>query len=77
MTLSKDDLIKRKDELVSNIETLQKDIVASENQIKTLRNNLNATLGAVQQVDLFIKQIEDKGEPMPPEKQQALDLATS
>ena len=77
MTLSKDDLIKRKDELASNIETLQKDIVASENQIKTLRNNLNATLGAVQQIEMFIKQIEDKGEPMPPEKQQALDLATS
>ena len=77
MTLSKDDLIKRKDELMSNAEKIQADIVASENQIKTLRNNLNATLGAVQQVDLFIKQIEDKGEPMPPEKQQALDLATS
>ena len=77
MTLSKDDLIKRKDELVSNIETLQKDIVSSENQIKTLRNNLNATLGAVQQIEMFIKQIEDKGESMPPEKQLALDMATS
>ena len=77
MTLSKDDLIKRKDELVSNAEKIQADIVASENQIKTLRNNLNATLGAVQQIEMFIKQIEDKGEPMPPEKQQALDLATS
>ena len=61
MTLSKDDLIKRKDELMSNAEKIQADIVASENQIKTLRNNLNATVGAVQQVDLFIKQIEDKG----------------
>ena len=77
MTLSKDDLIKRKDELMSNAEQIQADIVTSENQTKTLRNNLNATVGAVQQVDLFIKQIEDKGEPMPPEKQQALDLATS
>jgi len=77
MTLSKDDLIKRKDELASNIEILQKDIVASENQIKTLRNNLNAMAGALQQVDMFIKQIEDKGEPMPVEKQQALDMATS
>ena len=77
MTLSKDDLIKRKDELASNIEILQKDIVASENQIKTLRNNLNAMAGALQQVDMFLKQIEDKGEPMPPEKQRALDLATS
>ena len=77
MTLSKEELQKRKDELVSNAEKIQADINASENQIKTLRNNLNATLGAVQQIEMFIKQIEDKGEPMPPEKQQALDLATS
>ena len=77
MTLSKEELQKRKDELMSNAEKIQADIVASENQTKTLRNNLNATVGAVQQVDLFIKQIEDKGEPMPPEKQQALDIATS
>ena len=77
MTLSKEELKKRKDELMSNAEKIQADIVASENQTKTLRNNLNATVGAVQQVDLFIKQIEDKGEPMPPEKQQALDIATS
>ena len=77
MTLSKEELQKRKDELVSNAEKIQADIVTSENQTKTLRNNLNATLGAVQQIEMFIKQIEDKGEPMPPEKQQALDLATS
>ena len=62
---------------VFNFETLQKDIVASENQIKTLRNNLNAMAGALQQVDMFLKQIEDKGESMPPEKQLALDMATS
>ena len=77
MTLSKEELQKRKDELMSNAEKIQADIVASENQTKTLRNNLNATLGAVQQIEMFIKQIEDKGEPMPPEKQQALDIATS
>jgi hypothetical protein len=34
-------------------------------------------VGAIQQVDMFIKQIEEKGEPMPAEKQQALDMATS
>ena len=77
MTLSKDDLIKRKTELTTNAEKLQADIVTSENQTKTLRNNLNAMVGALQQVDMFIKQIEDKGEPMPVEKQQALDMATS
>jgi chaperonin cofactor prefoldin len=77
MTISKDELQKRKDELVSNVEAIQKDIVTSENQTKTLRNNLNAMVGALQQVEMFLKQIEDSGEPMPPEKQQALDLATS
>ena len=77
MTLSKDDLLARKTELTTNAETIQADIVKSENQTKTLRNNLNAMVGALQQVDMFIKQIEDKGEPMPPEKKLALDLATS
>ena len=77
MTISKDELQKRKDELVSSAEIVQKDIVTSENQTKQLRNNLNAMAGALQQVEMFLKQIEDSGEPMPPEKQQALDLATS
>ena len=77
MTISKDELQARKTELTTNAETIQADIVKSENQTKTLRNNLNAMVGALQQVDMFLKQIEEKGEPMPPEKQQALDLATS
>jgi len=77
MTISKDELQARKTELTTNAEIIQKDIVTSENQTKTLRNNLNAMVGALQQVDMFLKQIEEKGEPMPPEKQQALDLATS
>ena len=77
MTISKDELLKRKTELASNIETLQKDILTSENQTKTLRNNLNAMAGALQQVDMFLKQIEEKDAPMPIEKQQALDIATS
>jgi len=77
MTISKDELQARKTELTTNAETIQADIVKSENQTKTLRNNLNAMVGALQQVDMFLKQIEEKGEPMPPEKQQALDMATS
>jgi len=77
MTISKDELLARKTELTTNAETIQADIVKSENQTKTLRNNLNAMVGALQQVDMFLKQIEEKGEPMPPEKQQALDIATS
>ena len=42
-----------------------------------MKNNLNAVAGALQQTDLFIKQIEDDGDVMPAEKKMALDLATS
>ena len=67
MTISKDELQARKTELTTNAETIQADIVKSENQTKTLRNNLNAMVGALQQVDMFLKQIEEKREPMPAE----------
>ena len=48
-----------------------------ESQVKEMKNNLNALGGALQQTDLFVKQIEDAGEPMPEDKKMALDMATS
>ena len=42
-----------------------------------MKNNLNAMVGALQQTELFIKQIEDDGDPMPEDKKFALDMATS
>ena len=42
-----------------------------------MKNNLNAVAGALQQVDLFIKQLEETGDEMPPEKKFALDMATN
>ena len=77
MTISKDDLLKRKEEIVNDYNNLVAQVQKGESEIKDMKNNLNAIGGALQQVDLFIKQIEDAGEPMPPEKQQALDIATS
>jgi len=77
MTISKDDLVQRKEQIVKDFETLTKEIETAEVKIKQMRNNLNALAGASQQIDLFLKQIEEKGEPMPTEKQQALDIATS
>ena len=77
MTISKDDLVLRKEQITKDFEALSKEIESSETRIKQMRNNLNALAGASQQCDLFIKQIEEKGEPMPAEKQQALDIATS
>ena len=77
MTISKDDLLKRKEEIVTEYNKLVEEIVKGVSQIKAMQDNRNALSGALQQVDLFIKQIEDDGDPMPAEKQQALDMATS
>ena len=77
MTISKDDLIQRKENIMKDIDTLTKEIEVGQDKIKQMRNNLNALAGAAQQCDLFLKQIEEKGEPMPAEKQLALDMATS
>ena len=77
MTISKDDLLKRKEEIVTEYNKLIEEINKGEGQIKAMQDNRNALAGALQQVDLFIKQIEDDGDPMPAEKQQALEMATS
>ena len=77
MSISKDELVKRKEAIKKDFDALVKQISELEDKIKSMKNNLNALAGASQQCDMFIKQIEDKGEPMPPEKAQALEIATS
>ena len=77
MTISKDDLLKRKEETVTDYNKLVEEIGKGEGQLKTMRDNRNALAGALQQVNLFIQQIEENGEPMPEGKKLALDMATS
>ena len=77
MTISKDDLLKRKEDIVTDYNKLVAEIDKGEGQIKVMKDNLNALAGALQQVEMFIKQIEDDGDPMPDEKRQALEMATS
>ena len=77
MTISKEVLLKRKEEIVTDYNKLVEDIGKGEQNLKVMRDNLNALAGALQQVEMFIKQIEDDGDPMPAEKQQALEMATS
>jgi len=77
MTISKDDLLKRKEEIVTDYNKLVEEIGKGEQNQKVMRTNLNALSGALQQVDLFIKQIEDDGDSMPEDKKFALDMATS
>jgi len=77
MTISKDDLLERKEEIVTDYNKLVEEIGKGEQNLKVMRTNLNALSGALQQVDLFIKQIEDDGDSMPEDKKFALDMATS
>ena len=77
MTISKDDLLKRKEEIVTDYNKLVEEISKGEQSLRAMRDNLSALAGALQQVEMFIKQIEDDGDPMPEEKQQALEMATS
>ena len=77
MTISKDQLIARKEEIKKDFDTLVKQIDEQELKIKSMKNNLNALSGASQQCDLFLKELEDKDAPMPREKEAALQLATS
>ena len=77
MTISKDDLLKRKEEIVTDYNKLVEEIGKGEQNQKVMRTNLNALAGALQQVNLFIQQTEDDGDPMPDEKRQALEMATS
>ena len=77
MTISKDDLLKRKEEIVTDYNKLVEDIGKGEQNQRAMKDNLSALAGALQQINLFIQQIEDDGDPMPEEKRQALEMATS
>ena len=77
MSISKDELVKRKEQIKKDFDALAKQIAEKEDQIKSMKNNLNALAGASQQCDLFIKELEDKDAPMPRDKEAALNIATS
>ena len=76
MTISLDKLKARQEELVKNYEDLTKSIIEGEKQIVNLKDQRNAMGGALQQVEMFIKEVEES-DVMPEEKQAALNIATS
>ena len=77
MSISKEELLKRKEEVVTDYNKLSEEISKGEQSLKAMKDNLIALAGALQQTDLFIKQIEDDGDSMPEDKKFALDMATS
>ena len=77
MSITKEQFETRKSDLEKDFQTVKQQIEDGEIKINTMRNNLNALAGAIQQCDMFLKELTDKDAPMPAEKQQALDIATS
>jgi len=77
MSISKEELLKRREEVVTDYNNLVAEIQKGESQVREMKNNLNALAGALQQVDLFLKQVEEDGDAMPEDKKFALDMATS
>ena len=76
MTISIDKLKARQEELAKNYDDLTKNIIEGEKQIVQLKDRRNAMGGALQQVEMFIKEAEEN-DTMPAEKQEALNIATS
>ena len=76
MTISLDKLKARQEELAKNYDDLTKNIIEGEKQIVQLKDQRNAMGGALQQVEIFIKE-EEESDVMPEEKQAALNIATS
>ena len=77
MSITKEQIESRKSDLEKDFQTVKQQIEDGEAKVNTMRNNLNALAGAIQQCDMFLKQLAEKDAPMPAEKQQALDIATS
>ena len=56
MTISLDKLKARQEELAKNYDDLTKNIIEGEKQIVNLKDQRNAMGGALQQVEMFIKE---------------------
>jgi predicted nuclease with TOPRIM domain len=78
MSIEKNTLLNEKEVLVKDFETLQNRIKQVEKDLGTMKSNLNAVYGAIQQIDKLLKIVDDNSNnELPKEKQQALNIATS
>ena len=86
MSITLKELQDERDVLKGDFETLSGRIKSVETELGQMKSNLNAVYGAIQQVDKLIKksspdkqekQLLTEKQPMPVEKQQALNITTS
>ena len=78
MTITRDDLQQEREILKKDFELLNSRITQTEKDLGTMKSNLKAVFGAIQQVDKLLAKVEPKKEnKMSEAKQQALNMATS
>ena len=86
MAIDEKTLLEERKVLETDFNTTKDRIVQVEKDLGNMKSNLNAVYGAIQQVDKLIakdsgttseKQLLTEKEPMPAEKQAALNVATS
>ena len=58
MTISLEKLNERKKQLAEDFNTVSKRIEDGEKELETLKNNRNALAGAIQQVNLFLQDLQ-------------------
>ena len=66
--------------LEGDFNTMSDRIKQVEKDLGTMKSNLNALYGAIQQTDKLLEKVrvgKDEKQPMPAEKEKALNLATS
>ena len=63
--------------LKKDFDTLSQRIAQVEKDLGTMKSNINAVHGAIQQVDKLLKIVDQSGSKMPADKEKALNLATS
>ena len=79
MAIDEKTLLEERKVLEEDFNTTKDRIAQVEKDLNNMKNNINAVYGAIQQIDKLIAKVREGGEkkPMPPEKEKALNLATS
>ena len=77
MSIDEKTLVEERKVLETDFNTMSDRIKQVEKDLGTMKSNLNALYGAIQQTDRLIAKLKDGDKEMPPEKEKALNLATS
>ena len=78
MSIDEKTLLEERKVLETDFNTTKDRIVQVEKDLGNMKSNLNAVYGAIQQIDKLLVKVRDGGKKeMPPEKEKALNIATS